>query len=462
MGSAPPLSSRPCARRAPNTCSSPAARTGGSSATARFARTYRRGLPSSLGRSSFAGATTSEKPALSRNHGAGGNMPNRVLYVCHNHPDVRPGGAEGYALALHRAMRSSPGWESVFLAHSGPPLATVKRYHEGALLALDERFPDEYYCHNEFANFDTFYGWNSDKSLWTYLRDIIPICHQHGQMVRPFNDDELCTHASTRRCHECFPNHSPQDFFMRKRYAQAMFELVDMFLAPSQFLRQRYIDWGVPTERIRYEENGCAHRIPQAESDGEDDQRPRNRVGYFGQLNRFKGIHVLLEAMRLLKKEEVDAHLWIHGANLDIQPPEFQKQVADLLDRCKDNVTLVGRYQPEMLPRLMSGVDWVVVPSIWWENSPLVIQEAFLHGRPVICSDIGGMAEKVADGVNGLHFARGDARSLAATITRATTNPELWRSLHRGIPDVYRMEDHVATLSQLYKDLIALKRKAAP
>src|SRR6266581_6409030 len=104
---------------------------------------------------------------------AGGSMPKRVLYVCHNHPDVRPGGAEGYALALHRAMRSSPGWESVFLAHSGPPLATVKRYHEGALLALDERFPDEYYCHNEFANFDTFYGWNSDKSLWTYLRDML-------------------------------------------------------------------------------------------------------------------------------------------------------------------------------------------------------------------------------------------------------------------------------------------------
>ena len=46
----------------------------------------------------------------------------------------------------------------------------------------------------------------------------------------------------------------------------------------------------------------------------------------------------------------------------------------------------------------MASVDWVVVPSIWWENSPLVIQEAFGYGRPVICSDIGGMAEKVTDG----------------------------------------------------------------
>ena len=72
----------------------------------------------------------------------------------------------------------------------------------------------------------------------------------------------------------------------------------------------------------------------------------------------------------------------------------------------------------------MASVDWVVVPSIWWENSPLVIQEAFLHGRPVICSDIGGMAEKVDDGVNGLHFRTGDPRSLAQAIRRATSSPD--------------------------------------
>ena len=61
----------------------------------------------------------------------------------------------------------------------------------------------------------------------------------------------------------------------------------------------------------------------------------------------------------------------------------------------------------------MARIDWVVVPSIWWENGPLVILEAFQHGRPVICSDIGGMSEKVTDGVNGLHFRRGDPRDLA-------------------------------------------------
>ena len=96
----------------------------------------------------------------------------------------------------------------------------------------------------------------------------------------------------------------------------------------------------------------------------------------------------------------------------------------------------------------------MVVPSLWWENSPLVIQEAFLHGRPVICSDIGGMAEKVTDGVNGLHFRAGDSVSLAETIAQATDSPETWRRLRAGIPEVYSMERHVAAVSQLYRERV--------
>jgi glycosyltransferase involved in cell wall biosynthesis len=64
----------------------------------------------------------------------------------------------------------------------------------------------------------------------------------------------------------------------------------------------------------------------------------------------------------------------------------------------------------------MSRCDWVVIPSIWWENSPVVIQEAALAGRPVLCSRIGGMAEKVQDGVTGLHFEAGSVADLAGRI----------------------------------------------
>ena len=101
-------------------------------------------------------------------------------------------------------------------------------------------------------------------------------------------------------------------------------------------------------------------------------------------------------------------------------------------------MTFAGRYNYAELASLMSNVDWIVVPSIWWENSPLVIQEAFHFGRPVICSDIGGMAEKVDDGVNGLHFRAGDPTSLARTIKRAAEEPQLWERLReRNCADVW-------------------------
>src|SRR5262249_57931996 len=102
--------------------------------------------------------------------------------------------------------------------------------------------------------------------------------------------------------------------------------------------------------------------------------------------------------------QATEPHLWIHGANLDLQTAAYQDEFRSLLETTKLNVTLVGRYAHGDLPRLMANIDWVIVPSIWWENSPLVIQEAFAYGKPVICSDIGGMAEKVTDRVNGLHF----------------------------------------------------------
>jgi len=110
---------------------------------------------------------------------------------------------------------------------------------------------------------------------------------------------------------------------------------------------------------------------------------------------------------------------------------------------------------------MMAAVDWVVVPSVWWENSPLVIQEAFAAGRPVICSDVGGMAEKVHDGVDGLHFRVGDAESLAATIHRAVRTPGLWERLREGIPEVHSMAEHADVLTDAYESLIATRRMAA-
>jgi glycosyltransferase involved in cell wall biosynthesis len=81
----------------------------------------------------------------------------------------------------------------------------------------------------------------------------------------------------------------------------------------------------------------------------------------------------------------------------------------------------------------MSSVGWVVVPSVWWENSPVVIEEAFHSGRPVICSDIGGMKEKVQHQVNGLHFRVKDPQDLAHTLLKVSETPDLWNKLRMGV-----------------------------
>ena len=110
----------------------------------------------------------------------------------------------------------------------------------------------------------------------------------------------------------------------------------------------------------------------------------------------------------------------------------------------------------------MAEVDWVVVPSRWWENSPLVIQEAFLHSRPVICSDIGGMAEKVTDRVNGLHFGVGDPPSLRRDDPRGpSSTPGLWERLQAGIPEIFTMERPHRQPAQIYDELIGSSPAAA-
>ena len=116
-----------------------------------------------------------------------------------------------------------------------------------------------------------------------------------------------------------------------------------------------------------------------------------------------------------------------------------------------------GPYKRSDLAKLMANVDWVIVPSIWWETGPLVVMEAFQYGRPVICSDIGGMSERVTDGVNGMHFKRRDPEDLARKMQRAAETPGLWEEFRSNIPPAppRLMDDHARILTDAYTGLLA-------
>ena len=122
-------------------------------------------------------------------------------------------------------------------------------------------------------------------------------------------------------------------------------------------------------------------------------------------------------------------------------------------DDAGGRVAMLGPYHREDVARLVRDVDWVIVPSIWWENAPLVIQEAFQHRRPVICSDIGGMAEMVRDGVDGLHFRVADPASLAATMRRATDDPREWERLVAGMASARTIDESADDHLALYRHI---------
>jgi glycosyltransferase involved in cell wall biosynthesis len=436
----------------------------------------------------------------------------KVLFVCHNHPALYPGGSEQYAVELYEEMRLRDDVDAFLVARVGPTASWPAYSHPGTpFSALEPEDPNQYLVYSDAKDFDRFLLTLTDKNLHTRafpelldalapdivhfqhthylgydlirtvrntlpgagilytLHEYWPICHRDGQLLRA-GTDSLCPGESPRRCNQCFPDISAGAFFMRKQFIQSHLSEVDLFLAPSRFLRERYVAWGIPEERIRFNENGRRLLGQRAEAGPEG---PRNRLAYFGQFAPHKGVTVLLEAMNLLARtrgaqlsdsdaKALDgAHLWLHGGNLEWRSQAYQEEFRDLVADGSDRITLSGSYAPDELPLLMRDVDWVIVPSIWYENAPLTIQEAFHHGRPVICSGVGGMAEKVTDGVNGLHCRVGDPVSLADTITRAVTSEHLWNDLRSGIPEVRSIEDDADGLIDAYREVL-MRAQAVP
>jgi len=220
---------------------------------------------------------------------------------------------------------------------------------------------------------------------------------------------------------------------MRKSTLLHAFGDFDGFIAPSQFLAQRYVDWGLAADRLTVIENGLQGATQETRKPKSD---PTWTFGYFGQINPFKGVDVILDAAELLSAETTVANairIRIHG-NFVEQAQSFH----DRFDRARQILpffSYAGPYNSSSVYRLMGECDYVIVPSKWWENSPVVIQEAYSVYAPVICSGIGGMAEKVQDGVSGLHFKLGDAADLLRTMKLAA-DAKMVERLRAGIPAV--------------------------
>jgi glycosyltransferase involved in cell wall biosynthesis len=228
----------------------------------------------------------------------------------------------------------------------------------------------------------------------------------------------------------------------RSREIRPLAKTVDFWISPSRFLRDLMGTFGLPRERILHLPNGLP--LAHLQTAGRSPRGGRLHFGYLGTINRHKGIHVLLEAFRGL--EAADLTIW--GG-----PPGYLAvDYGDVL--AQRNVRFPGRIDDEQKASVFASIDALVVPSIWFENAPLVILEALLSGVPVIASDIGGMRELIRDGETGFHFPAGSVADLRRLLLSCIQDPSRLRSLKPSSLDVTSMEDHARAILSLYQRIL--------
>lgn len=211
---------------------------------------------------------------------------------------------------------------------------------------------------------------------------------------------------------------------------------VRKFVAPSRFLAERLIRDGLPRDRVVVSDYGFAP-IRQVARKERVHGAPL-RIGYLGTLSDYKGVHLLIEAFALLPP---------NGATLRVkgEPSWFPDYTKPLLERARaiPGIAFEGAIAPEQAGEFLAEIDVLVVPSVWFENSPLTIHEAWLAGVPVVTTALGGMAELAATG-GACTFQRNDAFDLARVLRELIAEPGALPALRATIPRVKTIEENAA------------------
>lgn len=243
----------------------------------------------------------------------------------------------------------------------------------------------------------------------------------------------------------------------RMNETKSIVNKVNLFIAPSQYLKNRFVnEFGVPENKIVYLDYGFPTEYLTATKPTR--KRSIYTFAYIGTHIPAKGINLLIEAF---KQVEMPAILKIYGRN-NGQSTDALKQLAST---SKNKIEFVGEYINKNLANdVFAHVDCIVVPSIWGENSPLVIHEAQACKIPVITSNFGGMKEYVQHNVNGLLFEHRNQDSLVEQLNYAIKNQKYMSQLgekgylHSQDGNVPNINDHCIELEKLYQSCLPIQR----
>ena len=226
-----------------------------------------------------------------------------------------------------------------------------------------------------------------------------------------------------------------------------VYEAVDLFVTPSEFMRQVLIKMGVPEDRAVHLPSFYQASTSAATTEQRTD---KPYILYLGRIAPEKGLDVLVEAAQKLPQ---GAEVRIAGGDRDGERGRLEA----LAERLRvSNIGFLGHQEPEVLHRLIEDCLFTVVPSRWQDNCPMAVLESFAHGKPVVGANIGGIPEQIGDDC-GLLFEPGDPEDLAAKLSYLLTHSEerleMGRAALRRLQTVYTPEAHCGRLLGLFEAL---------
>jgi glycosyltransferase involved in cell wall biosynthesis len=264
------------------------------------------------------------------------------------------------------------------------------------------------------------------------------------------NDGRLCTRGGfdCLGCSEVLAGVPSLPSPVRNAHILLALRDVDRFIAPSRYLADRFVANGLPPDRMRVVPNGID--LGRYGARGQRDDAATFTIGYVGQLVEHKGVDILLRAMRRLAG---GTRLIVVGDGA---------HAGHLKDLCRElglegRVTFAGLVDNRQIAKIHGQVDLVVVPSVWPENSPVVITEAMASGIPVVASDIGGIPELVDDGVTGFLVPPRDARALAERIDHLRRHPDERRRMGGRAAERIRSHElrrQVADIVEIFESVV--------
>lgn len=238
-----------------------------------------------------------------------------------------------------------------------------------------------------------------------------------------------------------------QDLDRRLADARRVFDDVDLFVAPSPSIASEFERLGIRAVKMRVSDYGFVPllRPPRSVTRGPV------RIGYVGTLVWHKGVHVLLEAVRGLPASDYELRIFGDLAVFPDYSAELEARAAGL------PVRFMGPFDRKRVADVYAQIDVLVVPSLWLENSPLVIHEAFMAGIPVVGTRMGGIVNLVEDGRTGLLYDATSPGQLESALRRLIEHPDELQALAaaaRTVPRVKSIAQDAAEWEETYANVL--------